>query len=54
MVLDLHERQSLLEQPDTARRLLAERHLLDRERVLLDRLAALPAPHLARAPGSPN
>jgi uncharacterized protein len=54
MVLDLHERQSLLEQPDTARRLLAERQLLDRERVLLDRLAALPAPRLSRDPGSPN
>lgn len=54
MVLDLGERQSLLEQPDTARRLVAEKHLLDRERVLLDRLAALPAPHLARTPGSAN
>jgi uncharacterized protein len=54
MVLDLEERQGLLEQPDTARRLLAERRLLDRERVLLDVLGAVPAPDLLRVPTTPN
>jgi uncharacterized protein len=54
MVLDLRERQSLLERPDTARRLLAEKHLLGRERVLLDELRALPAPHLVRTAVTPN
>jgi len=53
-VLDTDERQGLLEQPDTARRLLAERHLLHRERLLLDALRALPAPQLARVAVSPN
>jgi Lon protease-like protein len=54
MVLDLADRQSLLEQPDTARRLLAERHLLERERVLVDELGALPAPDLVRVAVNPN
>lgn len=42
MALDLADRQGLLEQPDTARRLSAELDLLARERVLLDRLRAVP------------
>jgi Lon protease-like protein len=54
MVLDLADRQSLLEQPDTARRLLAERSLLNRERVLIDALRALPAPDLVRTAVSAN
>ncbi|MFZ5870850.1 MAG: LON peptidase substrate-binding domain-containing protein [Actinomycetota bacterium] len=54
MVLDLADRQALLEQPDTARRLVAERHLLHRERLLLDVLRAVPAPQLVRTAVSPN
>lgn len=54
MLLDLPDRQALLEQPDTARRLLAERALLRRERVLIDRLRALPSPDLVRAAVSPS
>jgi Lon protease-like protein len=45
MLLDLADRQSLLEQPDTASRLRAALHLLGRERVLLERLRAVPSPH---------
>jgi uncharacterized protein len=54
MLLDLVDRQDLLEQPDTARRLLAERSLLHRERVLIDALGALPAADLARTAASPS
>lgn len=54
MALDLSDRQALLAQPDTARRLVAERSLLHRERMLLDVLRALPAPHLLRAGATPN
>lgn len=43
LVLDLADRQRLLERPDTASRLLAERRLLARERVLIDALGALPS-----------
>jgi Lon protease-like protein len=42
MVLDVAERQLLLEQPDTARRLLLEARLLRRERRLIGTLRALP------------
>ncbi len=42
MVLELSNRQDLLEQPDTARRLLAEARLLGRERRLLAALSAVP------------
>ncbi len=42
MVLDLPERQGLLEQPDTARRLTAQSRLLRRERALVAALRALP------------
>ena len=42
MVLDGADRQSLLEQPDTARRLLAQSRLLRRERRLIRTLRALP------------
>lgn len=54
MILDLPDRQALLEQPDTARRLVAARGLLGRERVLIDALGALPAPDLVRQAGVPN
>ncbi len=42
MVLELGDRQSLLEQPDTASRLAAEVRLLKRERYLVEHLGALP------------
>jgi hypothetical protein len=42
MMLELGDRQALLEQPDTARRLAAEVRLLTRERHLVERLGALP------------
>ncbi len=42
MVLDVNDSQSLLEQPDTARRLTAEARLLRRERMLVTALRALP------------
>lgn len=48
IVLDLADRQSLLEQPDTASRLRAALHLLGRERVLLGALRAVPSPRLLR------
>ena len=54
MVLDLPERQSLLEIPDTASRLRAERRLLRREQVLIDELHSLPAIDLAATENSPN
>ena len=42
MVLEVSDRQALLEQPDTARRLRAELRLLRRERALVGALRALP------------
>lgn len=42
MVLELGDRQALLEQPDTCRRLTAEVRLLRRERHLIGQLRALP------------
>ena len=42
MMLELGDRQALLEQPDTSRRLAAEVRLLTRERHLVERLGALP------------
>lgn len=53
-VLDLTEKQRLLEAPDTATRLHAELLLLRRETRLLDVLPSLPAVDLTRAPASPN
>jgi Lon protease-like protein len=54
LVLDLADRQRLLEQPDTASRLLAERRLLARERVLIDALGALPSTAPLRAAPHPS
>ncbi|MDP9436521.1 MAG: LON peptidase substrate-binding domain-containing protein [Actinomycetota bacterium] len=54
VLVDLADRQALLEQPDTLARLGAELALLRRERVLLGTLGAVPAPELTRAPLSPN
>ena len=53
-VLDLPERQSLLEEPTTAGRLAAELAILRRETRLIDAFAALPAVDLPREPVSPN
>ncbi len=54
MLLDLSDRQDLLEQPDGLHRLRRELRLLSRETGLLTTLAAAPAPELARTPYSPN
>lgn len=54
MVLDLPERQALLEVPDTAERLRVERRLLARERVLIEELRSLPAQDTASAEVNPN
>ena len=54
MVLDLPERQALLEVPDTTSRLRAERRLLHREDVLISELSSLPAVDLAATEVSPN
>ncbi len=43
MALDVADRQALLEQPDTARRLDAELALLAREHVLVEKLSAVPS-----------
>jgi uncharacterized protein len=53
-VLDLNDRQRLLEVPDTATRLAAELVLLRRETTLLSVLPSLPAVELTRVPASPN
>lgn len=54
MVLDLPERQRLLEVPDTATRLREERALLAREQVLISELRSLPAQDLTSDPPNPN
>jgi uncharacterized protein len=54
MVIDLSERQGLLDQPDTVRRLTAERTLLARETVMLRATTSRPAPDLRYTPYSPN
>ena len=54
MVLDLSDRQALLEEPDTAARLRVQRGLLRREQALLDALGAVPATDLARGPVNPS
>jgi Lon protease-like protein len=53
-VLDLTEKQRLLEAADTAARLRAELVLLRRESALLGLLPSLPAVELTRVPASPN
>jgi Lon protease-like protein len=53
-VLELPERQELLEQPSTSGRLRAELELLRRETRLLDAFGALPAVELAREAVNPN
>ena len=54
MVIDLHERQGLLDEPDTVRRLSAERALLARETAMLHATTSRPAPDLRYMPHSPN
>ena len=54
MVIDLPERQGLLDEPDTVRRLGAERALLARETAMLRATTSRPAPDLRYTPYSPN
>jgi Lon protease-like protein len=54
MVTDLPERQGLLDEPDTVRRLSAERALLVRETAMLRATTSRPAPDLRYTPYSPN
>jgi len=54
MVIDLPERQGLLDEPDALRRLGAERGLLSRETAMLRATTSRPAPDLRYTPYSPN
>lgn len=54
MVLDLHDRQRLLECDSTCERLRAEVGLLARETTLVQELPSLPAVDLARTPSGMN
>jgi uncharacterized protein len=54
MVIDLPERQGLLDEPDTVRRLGAERAMLARETAVLRATTSRPAPDLRYTPYSPN
>ena len=54
MVIDLPERQGLLDEPDTVCRLSAERALLVRETAMLRATTSRPAPDLRYTPYSPN
>jgi len=54
MVIDLPERQGLLAEPDTVRRLNAQRALLSRETAMLRTTTSRPAPDLRHTPYSPN
>ena len=54
VVVDLSDKQALLEEPDTLSRLEAERRLLAREMTMLRTLTAAPAPDLTRTPYNPN
>jgi uncharacterized protein len=54
MIIDLPERQSLLDEPDAVCRLNAERALLAQETAVLRATASRPAPDLRHTPHSPN
>jgi uncharacterized protein len=54
MVIDLLDRQALLAESDTLRRLGLERALLSRETAMLRTTTSRPAPDLRNAPYSPN
>jgi uncharacterized protein len=53
-VIDLPERQALLDEPDTLRRLAAERAMLSRETAMLRTTTSRPAPDLRYTPYNPN
>jgi Lon protease-like protein len=53
-VIDLPERQALLAESDTLRRLAAERALLSRETAMLRTTTSRPAPDLRNTPYNPN
>ena len=54
MVIDLPERQALLAEPDTLRRLAMQRALLSRETAMLRTTTSRPVPDLRNTPYSPN
>jgi uncharacterized protein len=54
MVIDLPERQGLLDEPDALGRLGAERALLSRETAMLRATTSRPAPDLRYTPYNPN
>lgn len=54
VVVDLHDKQALLAEPDALRRLTAERTLLLKETTLLRALTSMPAADLRNTPYSPN
>jgi Lon protease-like protein len=54
MVIDLPERQGLLAEPDTLRRLNVQRALLSRETAMLRATTSRPAPDLRYTPYNPN
>jgi uncharacterized protein len=54
MVIDLPERQALLDAPDALGRLGAERALLSREAAMLRATTSRPAPDLRHTPYNPN
>jgi uncharacterized protein len=54
MVIDLPERQALLDEPDPVRRLGLERALLSRETAMLRTTTSRPVPDLRNTPYSPN
>jgi Lon protease-like protein len=54
MVIDLPERQAMLAEPDTLRRLNLQRALLSRETAMLRRTTSRSAPDLRYAPYNPN
>ena len=54
MVIDLPERQALLAESDTMRRLALQRAMLSRETAMLRATTSRPAPDLRHTPYSPN
>jgi Lon protease-like protein len=54
VVIDLPERQALLAESDTLRRLAAERALLSRETAMLHTTTSRPVPDLRNTPYNPN
>jgi uncharacterized protein len=54
MIIDLPERQAMLAEPDTLRRLALQRVLLSRETAMLRTTTSRPAPDLRNTPYSPN